>query len=174
MPIRDLDAYGGAGKTLRIYGNRGASGIDGIVSTVAGIAAASEGRSPIVAVVGDVAFYHDMNGLLAVARHRLDIVFVVINNDGGGIFHMLPIRDHEPEFTQYFATPHGLDFRHAADLYGIPYRYVDHPRGAADALGAVLAGAGPRILEVRSDRDQNRRSREAVTEAVRRAVTALL
>ena len=174
MPVRDLDAFGGGGKPLRVYGNRGASGIDGIVSTVAGIAAASDGRSPIVAVVGDVAFYHDMNGLFAIAQHRLDIVFVVINNDGGGIFHMLPIRDREPEFTQYFATPHGLDFRHTADLYGIPYRCVDHPSGAADALGEVLAGTGPRILEVRSDRDQNQRSREAVAEAVRRAVTALL
>jgi 2-succinyl-5-enolpyruvyl-6-hydroxy-3-cyclohexene-1-carboxylate synthase len=174
MPVRDLDAFGGGGKPLRVYGNRGASGIDGIVSTVAGIAAVKDGRSPIVAVVGDIAFYHDMNGLFAVAQHQLDIVFVVINNDGGGIFHMLPIRDREPEFTKYFATPHGLDFRHTAELYGIPYRHVDHPTGAAEALGEVLVGTGPRILEVRSDRDQNQRSREAVTEAVRRAVTALL
>jgi 2-succinyl-5-enolpyruvyl-6-hydroxy-3-cyclohexene-1-carboxylate synthase len=87
---------------------------------------------------------------------------------------MLPIRDREPEFTKYFATPHGLDFRHTAELYGIPYRHVDHPTGAAEALGEVLVGTGPRILEVRSDRDQNQRSREAVTEAVRRAVAALL
>ncbi len=203
MPVRDLDAFGGAGKPLRIYGNRGASGIDGIVSTVAGIAAVGapvvgapvvgapvvgapvveapmgeapvgDGASPIVAVVGDLAFYHDMNGLFAVAEHRLDIVFVVINNDGGGIFHMLPIRDREPEFTQYFATPHGLDFRHAAELYGIPYRCVDHPTGTPDALREVLGGTGPRILEVRSDRDQNHRSRQAVAQAVRRAVGALL
>ena len=188
MPVRDLDAFGGGGKPLRVYGNRGASGIDGIVSTVAGIAAAGapaagapaggapagDGPSPIVAVVGDVAFYHDMNGLFAVAKHRFDIVFVVINNDGGGIFHMLPIRDREPEFTQYFATPHGLDFRHAAELYGIPYRHVDHPSATADALEQVLAGNGPRILEVRSDRDQNQRSREAVADAVRRAVGKLL
>jgi len=173
MPVRDLDAYGGAGHSLRVYGNRGASGIDGIVSTVAGIAAGSDGPSPILAVVGDVAFYHDMNGLFAVAQNRLDIVFIVINNDGGGIFHKLPIRDHEPEFTQYFATPHGLDFRHAAELYGIAYRYVDHPSGTGEALAEVLEGAGPRILEVRSDRDQNQRTREAVAEAVRRAVAAL-
>ena len=178
MSVRDLDAFGGGGKPLRVYGNRGASGIDGIVSTVAGITAAGDGPSPIVAVVGDVAFYHDMNGLLAVAKFELDIVFVVINNDGGGIFHMLPIREHEPEFTQYFAAPHGLDFRHAAELYGISYRRVDHPPGAEDALedafGDVLAGTGPRILEVRSDRDQNQRGHDAVVEAVRRAVRALL
>ena len=190
LPVRDLDAFGGGGKPLQVYGNRGASGIDGIVSTVAGIAAASEGPSPLVAVVGDIAFYHDMNGLLAVARYELDIVFVVINNDGGGIFHMLPIREHEPEFTQYVATPHGLDFRHAAELYGISYRCVGPPTGSADAsasafgnalenelgdaLEEVLTGTGPRILEVRSDRDQNQRARDAVVEAVRRAVGALL
>jgi 2-succinyl-5-enolpyruvyl-6-hydroxy-3-cyclohexene-1-carboxylate synthase len=174
MPVRDLDAFGGGGKPLSVWGNRGASGIDGIVSTVAGIAVASEGRSPLVAVVGDVAFYHDMNGLLSVAEHRLDIVFVVINNDGGGIFHMLPIREHEPEFTRYFATPHGLDFGRVAELYGIAYSRVDHPHAAADALGEVLAGTGPRILEVRSDRDQNQLGRKAVVEAVRQAVGALL
>ena len=190
MPVRDLDAFGGAGKPLRVYGNRGASGIDGIVSTVAGIAAASDGQSPTVAVLGDVALYHDMNGLLAVAANSLHIVFVVINNDGGGIFHMLPIREREPEFTRYFATPHGLDFRHAADLYGISYRRVDHTTGAADglpdgladgigealdhALAETLAGTGPQILEVRSDRDQNKRGRGAVVEAVRQAVGALL
>ena len=83
-------------------------------------------------------------------------------------------RDHEPEFTRYFATPHGLDFRHVAELYGISYQRVDHTSAAADAFGKALAGTGPRILEVRSDRDQNRRSRAAVTEAVRQAVTALL
>jgi 2-succinyl-5-enolpyruvyl-6-hydroxy-3-cyclohexene-1-carboxylate synthase len=174
MPVRDLDAFGGGGKPLRVYGNRGVSGIDGIVSTVAGIAAAGDGPGPVVAVLGDVAFYHDMNGLLAVAEHGLDIVFVLINNDGGGIFHMLPIRDHEPEFTRYFATPHGLDFRHAAELYGIPYRRVDDPTRATDALVEVLAGAGPRILEVRSERDQNQRGHDAVVEAVRGAVRALL
>lgn len=173
MPVRDLDAYGGAGKTLRVYGNRGASGIDGIVSTAAGIAAANEGPSPILAVVGDVAFYHDMNGLFAVSENRLDIVFVVINNNGGGIFHELPVRDHEPEFSRYFATPHGLDFVHTAELYGLPYRRVDDPSRTAEALEEVLAGQGPRILEVRSDREQARRGREAVREAVRRTVAAL-
>ena len=174
MPVRDLDAFGGGGKPLRVHGNRGASGIDGIVSTVAGIAAAKDGRSSIVAVVGDVAFYHDMNGLFAVAKHRLDVVFVLINNDGGGIFHMLPIRDHEPQFTEYFAAPHGLDFRHVAELYGISYRRVEHPTDVAIALGEVLAGTGPRILEVRSDRDRNQHGREAVVEAVRKAIGALL
>jgi 2-succinyl-5-enolpyruvyl-6-hydroxy-3-cyclohexene-1-carboxylate synthase len=173
MPVRDLDTFGGGGKPLRVYGNRGASGIDGIVSTVAGIAAAGDRPSPVLAVVGDIAFYHDMNGLLSVAKQELDIVFVVINNDGGGIFHELPIRDHEPEFTQYFVAPPGLDFRHAAELYGIPYRRADDPADLSAALREVLAGTGPRIFEVRSDRNRNEQGREALGEGVRRAVTAV-
>lgn len=173
MPVRDLDTFGGGGKPLRVYGNRGASGIDGIVSTVAGIAAAADGSSPVLAVVGDIAFYHDMNGLLSVAKHGLDIVFVVINNDGGGIFHELPIRDHEPEFTQYFVAPPGLDFRHAAELYGISYWRTDDPTDLTEVLREVLTGTGPRIFEVRSDRDRNERGREALGEGVRRAVTAV-
>lgn len=189
MPVRDLDAFGGERlERLHVYGNRGASGIDGIVSTAAGIAASasvplrphsgdaepSDGASvtalPVVAVLGDLAFYHDMNGLLAVAKYDLDLVLVVIHNDGGGIFHMLPIREHEPEFTEYFATPHGLDFRHAAELYGIPYRRLDDASETPAALREALEHGGPRILEIPSDRDQNARRRAEVIAAVREVV----
>lgn len=189
MPVRDLDAFGGERlEPLRVYGNRGASGIDGIVSTAAGIAAAASGPMPsasadrepfdgagatvppLVAVLGDLAFYHDMNGLLAVAQHHLDLVLVVIHNDGGGIFHMLPIREHEPEFTEYFATPHGLDFSHAAELYGIPYRRLDDPTETPAALREALERGGPRILEIPSDRDQNACRRAEVTKEVNEAV----
>ncbi len=128
----------------------------------------------MVAVLGDLAFYHDMNGLLAVRENRLNVLFVVINNDGGGIFHMLPIQEHEPEFTRYFATPHGLDFRHAADLYGIPYRRLDDLTRTSEALRESLLEPGPRILEIRTDRGENQRRHreviEAVAEAVRREI----
>jgi 2-succinyl-5-enolpyruvyl-6-hydroxy-3-cyclohexene-1-carboxylate synthase len=181
MPVRDLDAFGGAGpKQLRVFGNRGASGIDGIVSTAAGIAAARPPKGeetdaePVVAVVGDLAFYHDMNGLLAVAREKLNVLYLVINNDGGGIFHMLPIREHEPEFTRYFATPHGLDFGRAAELYGISYILLDASETLAQTLQTVVLEPGPRILEIRTDRDSNHRRHvelvDAVADATRREV----
>ena len=67
--------------------------------------------------MGDLAFLHDTNGLLRARDHDLNAVLVVIDNDGGGIFHMLPIRSFEPVFTPYFATPHGLDLAGAARLY---------------------------------------------------------
>ena len=108
MPVRDLDRFGAAGtKSITALGNRGASGIDGIVSTALG--AAHGTTDNVTLVIGDLAFYHDLNGLLAVGRAEVDATVVVINNDGGGIFHKLPIESFEPPFTRQFKTPHGLD-----------------------------------------------------------------
>lgn len=173
MPVRDLDAFGASREeAVRVHGNRGASGIDGIVSSALGVAAGSAG--PTVAVLGDVALIHDMNGLLAARKQELDAVLVVIHNDGGGIFHMLPIREHEPAFTPYFATPHGLDFRHAAALYGLPFIRAESREELRTALAAGLAEGGCRIVEVRTDREENRKRHEAVAEAVAGAARKVL
>lgn len=169
MPVRDLDAFAAPrNESLRVLGNRGASGIDGTVSTPLGAAAAS--RGPAVAVIGDLALYHDMNGLLAARRFGIDVCFVVLNNDGGGIFHLLPIREFEPPFTSHFVAPHGLDFRHAARLYDLVWERAASRTELRAALGRALAEGGPRIIEVPSDGAQNRRRHEEVAEAVRRAV----
>jgi len=173
MPIRDLDAYAPPRDArLRVFANRGASGIDGIVSTALGVSAGLGER--VVAVLGDLAFYHDMNGLLAARERGAEVVFVVIHNDGGGIFHMLPVREHEPAFTPFFATPHGLDFRHAAQLYGLPYARVEGRKGLRRALRDARKAGGSRIVVVESDREENRRLHEktegAVQDAVRRAL----
>ncbi len=169
MPVRDLDAFGfPRDEDLAVYGNRGASGIDGIVSSAAGVAAAEGAR--VLAVIGDVAFAHDMNGLLA-ARDHAEVVFVLINNDGGGIFHMLPIREYEPAFTNHFATPHGLDFSHAARLYGLPHTRVGSRAELASCLEKALEDGGSCIIEVGTDRERNRRRREEIIEAVREALS---
>jgi 2-succinyl-5-enolpyruvyl-6-hydroxy-3-cyclohexene-1-carboxylate synthase len=147
MSIRDLDAYSGCGdKALRFVGNRGASGIDGNVSTALGLAAA--GAAPLVALLGDLALYHDMNGLAA--ARGLDVVFVVLNNGGGGIFEYLPQAGLE-EFERGWLTPLELDFSHAAALYGLSYVKVDHGAGFSVALAAALEG-GAHLIEVRIDR----------------------
>ena len=120
MPIRDLDGYGLPRESeLRVFANRGASGIDGVVSTAFGVA--SQLHEPTLCVIGDVAFFHDQNGLLWSREADAAVVFVVIDNDGGGIFHMLPIAEHDPHFTRYFATPHGIDPRHAAEAHGLDF-----------------------------------------------------
>lgn len=172
MPVRDVDGYGRpASLGVRVLANRGASGIDGIVSSALGCAA---GGGPVVGVLGDLAFYHDMNGLLAARDPQLNVVLVLVDNDGGGIFHMLPIRKFEPAFTPYFATPHGLDFRHAARLYDIPFRDARGPEELAEAVAAGVRRPGTEIVRVRTDRETNRRRHAEVrAEATRRAVAAL-
>ena len=172
MPVRDLDAFGGVrDQELSVLGNRGASGIDGIVSTALGVAAGA--HQPVVALLGDIALLHDGNGLLATREADARVVFVVVNNDGGGIFHFLPIREHEPHFTRLFATPHGLEPARLAALYDLPYQTVE-PGAVGEAVGAALAAGGSRLIEVRSDREENRRRREAVVEMVRAAAAARL
>ena len=164
MPVRDLDAFAfPSRKPLLIHGNRGASGIDGILSSAAGVAAAAD--APVLAIVGDLAFIHDMNGLLS-ARDHADVIFVLVNNDGGGIFHFLPIRHFEPAFTRHFATPHGLDFAHAAALYGLPHERVGSRAQLGVALERSIARGGSGVIEVGTDRERNRRCRQAVYDAV--------
>ena len=173
MPVRDIDTYcRPASREVRVLANRGANGIDGTVSSVLGCAAG--GAGPVVGLLGDLAFYHDMNGLLAARDPKLNVVLVLVDNDGGGIFHMLPIRAFEPAFTPYFATPHGLDFRHAARLYDIRFRDVHGPAQLAEAVAAAVRRPGTEIVRVRTDRETNRRRHEGVREeAARRAAAAL-
>lgn len=158
MPVRDLDAFaGGDQRSLRILANRGANGIDGVVSTALGAAAAlrDEGGGPLVLVIGDLAFYHDMNGLLAAKLHALDTSIVILNNDGGGIFSFLPQADHPAHFEQLFGTPHGLEFAPAARLYGAQYRCADSWTALREGVAAGIAGRGLHIVEMRSDRARN-------------------
>ena len=187
MPVRDLDVFGPDRQdSLTVYGNRGASGIDGIVSSVAGIAGAGMSRvsdqtfseeecdSSVVAILGDIAFCHDMNGLLTMAKYELNVLLVVINNDGGGIFHKLPIREYEPEFTSYFTTPHGLEFEAAAELYGIPYRKAADLHQLAEVFSGLIMEKGPKIIEIQVDRDQNWHCHREILLEVNKSIDELL
>ncbi len=177
LPVRHVDAYDRPSeRRLTIYGNRGASGIDGNVSTALGLAASTQKR--VVALLGDITFYHDMNGLLAAGQHRLNkVVFVVINNDGGGIFRRLPIAGHEPPFTDLFLTPHGLTFEHAAAMYGLRYCAVE----SKDAFDAILNEVwadetGPYLIEIKSDSladlQQQRQVAAEVTRSYRQRISS--
>lgn len=148
MAIRDLDAYSGSSaNSFQIIGNRGASGIDGNISTVLGLAAGS--TRPVVALLGDLAFYHDMNGLLA--ARGLDVVFVVLNNGGGGIFEYLP-QSQLDDFERAWLTPLGLDFTHAARLYGLDYQKISRAADFPAALASALTG-GAHLIEVMVERE---------------------
>jgi 2-succinyl-5-enolpyruvyl-6-hydroxy-3-cyclohexene-1-carboxylate synthase len=163
MPIRDLDTFA-APRDVRIHAhaNRGASGIDGITSTAIGLARATV--EPTLVVLGDLAFLHDSNGLQLVDEDD-DIVFLVVNNDGGGIFHMLPVRDHE-HFDPYFTTPHGTDIASIADAHGLTHELVD-AAGVRSALDAALSAPSGRVIEARTDREANLDRHQAVEDRVR-------
>ncbi|EMA52608.1 MULTISPECIES: 2-succinyl-5-enolpyruvyl-6-hydroxy-3-cyclohexene-1-carboxylic-acid synthase [Halococcus] len=163
MTVRDADRFGrprDAG--LTVLGNRGASGIDGIVSSGLGVGSTTD--DPLVLVVGDLAYYHDMNGLLALSRCGVDATIVVVNNDGGGIFRMLPIAEFDPPFTEQFETPHGLDFAPTADIYGFEFVRVDERDAFRDAYQASLESAGSQIIEVEFDTGTSHEFRETVHE----------
>jgi 2-succinyl-5-enolpyruvyl-6-hydroxy-3-cyclohexene-1-carboxylate synthase len=164
LPIRNFDQFARPlNKKLQVFASRGASGIDGNVSTAAGIAAADPTR-PVVAVLGDLTLYHDMNGLMALTRLGIPLTIIVVNNDGGGIFHRLPIRDYEPAFTDLFITPHGLTFEQAAALYGLDYTRAVHQDEALAALGRSIATRTPALIEIPTDSQKDLRIRKAIME----------
>ena len=173
LPVRHLDQFGGApDKPIFAYANRGASGIDGNVSTALGIGAARRGR-PLVAVLGDITLYHDLNGLLALRRCGVAVTIVLLNNDGGGIFQRLPVRECEPHFSEYFITPHGLDFSHAAALHGLDYIRADDRETFREAFQRSVGGAGSTLIEVRSDALADLKRRDEIMAKAREAVRKL-
>lgn len=162
MPVRDLDAFVPfLGRPLTVLGNRGASGIDGMVSTATGASIATGRR--VVAIVGDLALLHDSNGLSSLREPGVRVILVVLNNDGGGIFHLLPVRELEPVFTRFFATPHGRELGVLAEFHGLPYvNAPDTPEGLEEAWATAGSWGASGILEVTTDRAQSHARRAQV------------
>jgi len=169
MPIRDVDAFAppppGA---VRVLSNRGLNGIDGNLSTALGVAAAS--GAPTVALVGDLAFLHDLGALVHARRAGLPLTVVVVNNDGGGIFSFLPIAGSTPRFEALFGTPHGTDLSAAAALGDARFTRAETPGELAAALEDA-GRPGLRIVEARVvDRATNVEVHHALGAAVARAL----
>ncbi|RBQ19352.1 2-succinyl-5-enolpyruvyl-6-hydroxy-3-cyclohexene-1-carboxylic-acid synthase [Spongiactinospora rosea] len=168
MPIRDLDQAMRPRRGLRVLANRGASGIDGAVSAAMGAALAHNG--PSFALLGDLSFLHDQNGLVVGPREpRPDLCLVVVNNDGGGIFSLLPQAALRDPFERVFGTPHGVDLGYLAAATGTPYVQVTD----AGQLSKALLGEGVRVVEVRTDRERNAVLHAEMREAARSAIWAL-
>jgi 2-succinyl-5-enolpyruvyl-6-hydroxy-3-cyclohexene-1-carboxylate synthase len=171
MAVRDVDLFWPLSpRRLRVLCNRGANGIDGMVSSALGAAAVHPGRSVLLS--GDLAFLHDAGGLLAAHRHRLDLTIIVVNDDGGGIFSLLPVAEfgEAAGFETFFRMPHGLDLAGVARAFGARTERVE----SITALRAALAreGATPqlRVIEVPLDRALDIAARRRLEGAVATAV----
>ncbi|CAH0227269.1 2-succinyl-5-enolpyruvyl-6-hydroxy-3-cyclohexene-1-carboxylate synthase [Peribacillus sp. Bi96] len=153
MPIRDLDTFFlNNGKGIKTFGNRGANGIDGVVSTALGVSTVSKNT---VLAIGDLSFFHDMNGLLAAKLQKQNITILLINNDGGGIFSFLPQSNDREHFETLFGTPHGLDFSHTAQLYGGKYNKVQNWDELKKVFIESFEIQGLKIIEVPTERESN-------------------
>lgn len=158
MPIRDLEWFGGRRNSPQVvHANRGANGIDGVVSTAIGVAAGSSG--PVVAVVGDLAFLHDSTALVeGLDPDAGSLTVVVLDNGGGGIFSFLPQRSslEESTFRSLFATPRSAKPDEVARAFGIPSERVDDRKAFDDALAAGFGEPGMRVICcTMPDHDQN-------------------
>jgi len=171
LPIRDLDQQMAPRAGLRVLASRGASGIDGMISAAAGAALAHQraGGGPAAALVGDLAFLHDAPGLfIGPGEPRPDLVLVVANNDGGGIFSLLEQAEHGGPFERVFGTPHGAMLDSLAAAAGVPAVTVER---ACDLPGA-LRGGGIRVVEVRTSRDAGAALRHKLRAACTEAAAA--
>ncbi len=165
MPVRDVEEFFAAHELApRVLSNRGANGIDGTVSSAFGAAAA--GAGPVVLLIGDVALAHDIGGLLAARRLGLKLTIVLLNNDGGGIFHFLPVAGERDAFEEHVATPHGLEFARAAELYGLAYEAPGTVDALREAVARSVDADGATIVEVRTDREANLALHRRVAEVV--------
>jgi 2-succinyl-5-enolpyruvyl-6-hydroxy-3-cyclohexene-1-carboxylate synthase len=199
MPVRDIETFWPTrADPPRVLCNRGANGIDGTVSSAFGAAAHAQGAAggPVVLLIGDVALAHDVGGLLASGRLGLKLTIVLIDNGGGGIFDFLPVSsahnarrpsapggtDPTPSpgsgagpgediYTRHIATPTGLDFAHAAALYGLEHERVESVPAFRAALERALSPeAGSTIVHARTDRARNVELHRRVWDAVSRTL----
>jgi 2-succinyl-5-enolpyruvyl-6-hydroxy-3-cyclohexene-1-carboxylate synthase len=161
MPIRDMESFAPSSeKPLRVLANRGANGIDGVVSSALGAAIA--GDTPVIVLIGELALAHDASGLLAAARAGARLGIVCLNNGGGGIFDFLPLAEHAEAgpYEEHIATPIPTDVAALASIAGMRHVLA---QSAADAAAQAAAGV---LVEVRGDRAANVRGHRELFKAV--------
>jgi len=178
MPVRDVEWFAVPRTGLRVLANRGANGIDGVLSTAVGVALAApaastgSGKAATAVLLGDVAFLYDANGLLGAASRGIDLTVVVVDNDGGGIFSFLPPAGFLPAdvFERLYGTPHGVDLVGLAAAHGISSRVIDRQVDLAPAVEESAALGGVHVLIVCTDRAANVAIHDDLNAAVAQAL----
>ena len=162
MPVRDVEWFWPKGNSqVQPFFNRGANGIDGILSSALGMAHQSQ---PSILLTGDLAFLHDTNGLLPNPRWQGHLTVLVINNNGGGIFEMLPVSQFDPPFEEYFATPQTAEIQKLCVAYGHTYQAIQSWDNLKTELNP-LPTSGIRVLEIFCDRKQDTQFRKQLFDA---------
>lgn len=153
MPIRDLDSFFHFNpKGIHVMANRGANGIDGTISTALGSATK---KQPFYLIVGDLTFFHDLNGLMVAKHLDLNMTILLINNNGGGIFSFLPQSEHPKHFERLFGTPLNLDFSKAVEMYGGQFKSITDWDHFASELLNDRYKSGLRVIEMVTNREKN-------------------
>lgn len=153
MAIRDVDTFFRKNsKSIEVLANRGANGIDGMVSSALGAATAGK---PMTLLIGDLSFFHDMNGLLAAKHYQLNMTMILVNNNGGGIFSFLPQANDRKHFELLFGTPANIEFAKAVELYDGDYNLAKTEEELKQLLEKSYDHKGLNVIEVKTDREEN-------------------
>ncbi|MFL6556507.1 MAG: thiamine pyrophosphate-dependent enzyme [Bacillus sp. (in: firmicutes)] len=172
MPIRDLDSFFLSNdKSIKVMANRGANGIDGTVSTAIGAAAFTKS---LYLVLGDLTFFHDLNGLIAAKLHDIDIHIILVNNNGGGIFSFLPQSEHPKHFELLFGTPLNINFEHAVKMFNGQYTKIADWDQLADLLRQSPQEKGIHVYEIETNRDRNRDEHRELWRSVSQEISNLV
>jgi 2-succinyl-5-enolpyruvyl-6-hydroxy-3-cyclohexene-1-carboxylate synthase len=165
MPIRDMDLYSISGRGgITVAANRGVSGIDGVIATASGFAAAKNELTTLL--IGDIAFIHNINALALLKKIKAPVIIIVVNNLGGGIFHFLPISQVEDVFEDYFAAPHDHNFKGACETFGINYCNPQDKTEFTQAYKNATEKATPAVIEVNTDRNENLKLRRTMKQQI--------
>jgi 2-succinyl-5-enolpyruvyl-6-hydroxy-3-cyclohexene-1-carboxylate synthase len=149
MPVRDVEFFWKPNHLeIKPFFNRGANGIDGTLSTVLGIAHRNQSS---IMLTGDLALLHDTNGFLIKHKFVGHLTIILINNNGGGIFEMLPVAKFDPPFEEFFATPQQINFAQLCATYGVEHEIIDDWEQFKQKL-SFLPNSGIRVLELQTNR----------------------
>lgn len=169
MPIRDLDSFfHNNGKNIRVMANRGANGIDGTVSTALGAALYSQS---MYLVLGDLTFFHDLNGLIAAKLYNIDIHIILVNNNGGGIFSFLPQSEHPKNFELLFGTPLNIEFEHAVRMFNGNFTKIQNWDHFAVEMNQSVEQSGINVYEIVTNREKNRDEHREIWQSVSQEIS---
>jgi 2-succinyl-5-enolpyruvyl-6-hydroxy-3-cyclohexene-1-carboxylate synthase len=166
MPVRDADQFfSPLSHCGPLFGNRGVSGIDGNIATAAGIAQGS--GKPTLALIGDLAFLHDLNSLAYLSKITPPVLICVVNNGGGGIFSFLPVAKREEAFEECIAASHKISFASAASLFSLPYFHPQTPLELKNLLSLQKSRPTSCVIEITTNRAENVRIHEQIINTLR-------